>query len=86
MPYGLSQAGVTFQRLVDKVIGPELEPFAFPYLDDIIIATEKTQERVAGSIFGRNYVGPCEILYSVALFASKQRQSKNRRRDRWASE
>ena len=51
MPYGLSQAGVTFQRLVDKVIGPELEPFAFPYLDDIIIATEKTQERVARLYF-----------------------------------
>ena len=40
MPYGLSQAGATFDRLIDKVIGPELEPFAFSYLDDIIIVTE----------------------------------------------
>ena len=40
MPYGLSYVGATFQRLVDKVIGPVLEPFAFSYLDDIIIATE----------------------------------------------
>ena len=39
MPYGLSQAGDTFQRFVDKVIGPELEPYAFSYLGDIIIAT-----------------------------------------------
>ena len=40
MPYGLSYAGTTIQRLIDKVIGPELEPFAFSYLDDTIIATE----------------------------------------------
>ena len=46
MPYGLSQAGATFQRLVDKVIGPELEPYAFSYLDDIIIATETYEEHL----------------------------------------
>ena len=44
MPYGLSQTGATFQRLVDKVIGPEFEPYAFSYLDDIIIATEAYKE------------------------------------------
>ena len=37
MPYGLSNAGATFQRMIDIVIGPELEPYAFSYLDDIII-------------------------------------------------
>ena len=46
MPYGLSQAGTTFQRLVDKVSGPELEPYAFSYLDDIIIATEMYEEHL----------------------------------------
>lgn len=37
MPYGLSNAPATFQRLVDVVLGPELEPFVFCYLDDIIV-------------------------------------------------
>ena len=46
MPYGLSQAGATFQRLVDKVIGPELELYAFSYHDDIIIATETYEEHL----------------------------------------
>ena len=46
MPYGLSQAGATFQRLIDKVIGPELEPFAFPHLDDIILVTESYEEHL----------------------------------------
>ena len=44
LPYGLSQAGATFQRLIDKDIGPEHEPYAFSYLDDIIIATESYEE------------------------------------------
>ena len=43
MPYGLSQAGATFQRLIDQVIGPEMEPYAFSYLDDIIIVTGRSK-------------------------------------------
>ena len=46
MPYGLSQAGATFQSLIDQVIGPEMEPYAFSYLDDIIIVTETFEEHV----------------------------------------
>ena len=30
----------TFQRLTDEVIGPELEPHAFAYVDDVIIVSE----------------------------------------------
>lgn len=37
MPFGLHSAPATFQRVLDTVIGPELEPFAFAYLDDIIV-------------------------------------------------
>lgn len=44
MPFGLSFAGATFQRLIDKIIGPDLEPYAFSYLDDIVIATETLEE------------------------------------------
>lgn len=39
MPYGLHNAPATFQRLVDTLFGPELEPYILKYLDDIIIAT-----------------------------------------------
>ena len=37
MPFGLHPAPATFQRLLDKVVGPQLEPRAFAYLDDIIV-------------------------------------------------
>lgn len=46
MPYGLCNAGATFQRLIDDIIGPELEPYALSYLDDIIIVTETFEEHV----------------------------------------
>ena len=47
MPYGLTNAPATFQRLIDKVIGPELEPHVYAYLDDIIIVAETFEEHKA---------------------------------------
>src|SRR5699024_5047027 len=38
-PFGLHNAPATWQRLINKVIGPALEPHVFVYLDDIVIAT-----------------------------------------------
>lgn len=40
MPFGLTNAPATWQRLIDNVLGADLEPHVFVYLDDIIIVTE----------------------------------------------
>lgn len=40
MPFGLCNAGATFQRLMDNLFGPDLMPHVFVYLDDIIIISE----------------------------------------------
>jgi len=37
MPYSLTRTSATFQRLLDRVIDPKMKPFAFVYLDDIVI-------------------------------------------------
>ena len=42
MPFGLKNAAQTFQRLMD-VIGHDL-PFAFIYLDDILVASHSQEE------------------------------------------
>lgn len=39
MPFGLCNAAQTHQRLMDSILGPELEDSVFVYLDYIIIAT-----------------------------------------------
>lgn len=46
MPLGLTNAPATFQRLLDRLIGPEMEPFVVAYLDDIIIITEAFEEHL----------------------------------------
>ena len=46
MHFGLTKAPATFQRLIDTVIGPELEPHAFAYLDDVIIVSETFEDHL----------------------------------------
>jgi len=36
-PFGLHSEAATFQRALDSVIGPELDPFALACLDDIVV-------------------------------------------------
>ena len=44
MPFELTNAPATFQRLIDALFGPEMVPYVFGYLDDIIIASETFEE------------------------------------------
>lgn len=40
MPMGLCNSGATLCQLVDALFGSRFEPYAFPYLDDFIVATD----------------------------------------------
>lgn len=46
MAFGLHSAPATFQRLLDRVIGPELEPRVFAYLDDLIVTSATFNEHL----------------------------------------
>ena len=46
MPYGLSNVGATFQRMIDRVIGSEHEPYTFSYRDEIITVTNTFTEHL----------------------------------------
>jgi len=68
MLYGLT-GPVTFQRLLNKLIGPEMESHAFTYLDDIVIVTPTFEEhlewlkRVLNKLFAAGLI--VRILRSV---------------------
>jgi hypothetical protein len=55
MPFGLHSAPGTFQALVDKLFTPDLEPYVFAYLDDIIISTPdfETHRRILKTVFDK---------------------------------
>jgi RNase H-like domain found in reverse transcriptase/Reverse transcriptase (RNA-dependent DNA polymerase)/Integrase zinc binding domain/Integrase core domain len=46
MPMGMHNSPATWQRLIDAVLRPDLEPFIFVYLDDVIIVTQTFQQHV----------------------------------------
>lgn len=46
MPFGLVNSASTLCKLIDRVIGEDLEPKVFRYLDDFIIATKSFQEHM----------------------------------------
>lgn len=46
MPFGLHNAPAMWQRLIDRVIGVDLEKYVFVYLDDIIICTPSLELHV----------------------------------------
>lgn len=46
MPFGLCNAAQTQQRLMDCILGPDLDPFVFVYLDDVIVATPSFDKHI----------------------------------------
>lgn len=46
MPFGLHSAPATFQRALDTIIGPDLHPLAFVYLNDIIFLGRTFEEHL----------------------------------------
>lgn len=46
MPFGLHSDPAKFQRLLDSIIGPEFEPRAFAYLDDLVLISQTFEEHL----------------------------------------
>lgn len=46
MPFGLHNAPATWQRLIDNVLGHDLEPHVFVYLDDVVIVSQTFEQHL----------------------------------------
>lgn len=58
MPFGPTNAPATWQRVMDTILGPELEPHVFVYLDDVIIISNNFTEHLGELLFSSVYVKP----------------------------
>ena len=47
MPFGLKNAGVTYQRLMDRVLAPMLGRNIQAYVDDMVITSQQGEQHVA---------------------------------------
>lgn len=74
MPFGLCNSGATLCRLVDRVVGCDLEPNVFVYLDDIIIATSDFEEhfRILQILSDRLNAAGLTISSEKSRFCMKQ--------------
>lgn len=74
MPFGLHNSPATWQRLVDNVLGAELEPQVFVYLDDIVIITKdfKTHIQTLEEVFKRLAKANLTINWDKSCFCRPQ--------------
>jgi len=47
MPFGLKNAGATYQRLMDRVLAPMLGRNVYAYVDDMVVASTERMQHVA---------------------------------------
>lgn len=73
MPFGLHNAPATWQRLMDRVLGPELELHVFVYLDDVVIATGTFEKHldVLEKVFRRLRDANITVNMNVSSVASR---------------
>lgn len=74
MPFGLCGAPATWQRFVDTVLGPDLEPNVFVYLDDIIVVTSTFDShlQVLAEIFRRIRAAKLTLNREKCKFCRKE--------------
>lgn len=67
LPFGLTNSPATWQRIVDQILGAELEPHVFVYLDDIIVISSDFQSHleILAQVFDR--------LLAAGLVVSKDK-------------
>lgn len=73
LPFGLHNSPATFQRLIDTVLGPELEPYVFCYLDDIIVIAPDFDKHIEilAEVFKRLYEAGLTLKREKCFFVGQ---------------
>lgn len=89
IPFILQVAPATFQRALDSIIGADMEPHAFAYLDDITVIGSTFKEHMENlkEVFCRLRAANLKLMSPNASFLNRgkilrtsrhQRRNKNR--------
>ena len=70
MPFGLHNSPATWQRLMDRVIGADLEPHVFVYLDDVIIVSKSYEQHlgILSEVFNRLLLAGLKLSWDKCQF------------------
>lgn len=70
MPFGLHNAPATWQRFIDTILGPELEPHVFVYLDDVVVVTQTFEKHlsVLNEVLKRLYEANITVSWEKCQF------------------
>ncbi|KAI5717968.1 hypothetical protein M8J77_014305 [Diaphorina citri] len=74
MPFGLTNATASFQRLMDSLIGPELEPNVYSYLDDVIVVSDTIEQhlRLLETVLDRLHRSKLRINWAKCEFCMSE--------------
>lgn len=74
MPQGLKTSAATWQRFIDEVLGEDLKPFVFVYLDDIICISRDFEHhlKLLESIMSRLELAGLTINFEKCRFCRKE--------------
>lgn len=71
MPFGLTNSPATWQRLLDTVLGADLEPNVLVYLDDIVVISSDfdTHLKILSKVFDRLFAAGLTLSKDDVSFA-----------------
>jgi transposase InsO family protein len=74
MPFGLCNSPATWQRLIDHVLGPVVEPYTFAYMDDIVICTPdfNTHLAILKKVFGQLREAGLTLNHDKCIFGRQE--------------
>lgn len=74
MPFGLNNSAQRWQRIIDTVLGPTLEPYFFCYLDDVVIVTQDFEEhlKVLGEVLKRLHENGITLSWDKCQFCRSE--------------
>lgn len=74
MPFGLTNSPATWERLIDSVLGADLQPSVLVYLDDIVVVSQdfETHMETLQKVFDRLHLAGLKVNFDKCQFCRSE--------------